>query len=220
MFYKHWKKIALALTGFFWASCDDSASSTVCLYGPDPNYSDPAENPTSSSSVATGNETKSSSSEATEASSSSFEQIMPAYGVPDDTLTNSSSSEAVKPESSSSEIEMQMPLYGVIMDTSLCTQLKGDPTITCNDGTVCTQKTEERWGGLPCSNDICPDYGVVQISENTYECDGKVYSEAEFRARYGKITVVEEPEQDSISMQPALYGPPCVFNGTCNDEKE
>ena len=210
MFYKHWKKIALALTGFFWASCDDSASSAVCLYGPDPNYSSATENPVSSSSVnqapvssssvAAGNETNSSSSEATEESSSS--------------------SEAVKPESSSSEIEMQMPLYGVIMDTSLCTQVKGDPTITCNDGTVCTQKTEERWGGLPCSSDICPDYGVVQISENTYECDGKVYSEAEFRARYGKITVVEEPEQDSISMQPALYGPPCVFNGTCNDEKE
>ena len=210
MFYKHWKKIALALTGYFWAGCDDSASSAVCLYGPDPNYSSATENPVSSSSVnqapvssssvAAGNETNSSSSEATEESSSS--------------------SEAVKPESSSSEIEMQMPLYGVIMDTSLCTQVKGDPTITCNDGTVCTQKTEERWGGLPCSSDICPDYGVVQISENTYECDGKVYSEAEFRARYGKITVVEEPEQDSISMQPALYGPPCVFNGTCNDEKE
>ena len=210
MFYKHWKKIALALTGYFWAGCDDSASSAVCLYGPDPNYSSATENPVSSSSVnqapvssssvAAGNETNSSSSEATEESSSS--------------------SEAVKPESSSSEIEMQMPLYGVIMDTSLCTQVKGDPTITCNDGTVCTQKTEERWGGLPCSSDICPDYGVVQISENTYECDGKVYSEAEFRARYGKITVVEEPEQDSISMQPALYGPPCVFNGTCDDAKE
>jgi hypothetical protein len=122
-----------------------------------------------------------------------------------------------------------MPLYGVIMDTALCTQVKGESTITCNDGTVCTQKTKERWGSLPCSEgedhngemvSICPDYGVVQISENTYECDGKVYNEAEFRARYGKITVVEEPEQDSIYMQPALYGPPCVFNGTCNDEKE
>ena len=210
MFYKHWKKIALALTGFFWASCDDSASSAVCLYGPDPNYSDPAENPTSSSSVnqapvssssvAAGNETNSSSSEATEESSSS--------------------SEAVKPESSSSEIEMQMPLYGVIMDTSLCTQVKGDPTITCNDGTVCTQKTEERWGGLPCSSDICPDYGVVQISENTYECDGKVYSEAEFRARYGKITVVEEPQDTIFKQEPVLYGPPCVFNGTCDDAEE
>ena len=210
MFYKHWKKIALALTGYFWAGCDDSASSAVCLYGPDPNYSSATENPVSSSSVnqapvssssvAAGNETNSSSSEATEESSSS--------------------SEAVKPESSSSEIEMQMPLYGVIMDTSLCTQVKGDPTITCNDGTVCTQKTEERWGGLPCSNDICPDYGVVQISENTYECDGKVYSEAEFRARYGKITVVEEPQDTIFKQEPVLYGPPCVFNGTCDDAEE
>lgn len=26
MFYRHWKKIALALTGFFWAGCDDSTS--------------------------------------------------------------------------------------------------------------------------------------------------------------------------------------------------
>ena len=210
MFYKHWKKIALALTGYFWAGCDDSASSAVCLYGPDPNYSSATENPVSSSSVnqapvssssvAAGNETNSSSSEATEESSSS--------------------SEAVKPESSSSEIEMQMPLYGVIMDTSLCTQVKGDPTITCNDGTVCTQKTEERWGGLPCSSDICPDYGVVQISENTYECDGKVYSEAEFRARYGKITVVEEPQDTIFKQEPVLYGPPCVFNGTCDDAEK
>ena len=210
MFYKHWKKIALALTGYFWAGCDDSASSAVCLYGPDPNYSSATENPVSSSSVnqapvssssvAAGNETNSSSSEATE--------------------EGSSSSEAVKPESSSSEIEMQMPLYGVIMDTSLCTQVKGDPTITCNDGTVCTQKTEERWGGLPCSSDICPDYGVVQISENTYECDGKVYSEAEFRARYGKITVVEEPQDTIFKQEPVLYGPPCVFNGTCDDAEE
>ena len=210
MFYKHWKKIALALTGYFWAGCDDSASSAVCLYGPDPNYSSATENPVSSSSVnqapvssssvAAGNETNSSSNEATEESSSS--------------------SEAVKPESSSSEIEMQMPLYGVIMDTSLCTQVKGDPTITCNDGTVCTQKTEERWGGLPCSSDICPDYGVVQISENTYECDGKVYSEAEFRARYGKITVVEEPQDTIFKQEPVLYGPPCVFNGTCDDAEE
>ena len=189
MFYKHWKKIALALTGFFWASCDDSASSAVCLYGPDPNYSNPAENPTSSSS------------------------------------------EAVKPESSSSnDFDKMMPLYGVEMDKTVCTQIKGEPTITCEDGTVCTQKTEERWAPeFPCAdytNDdgelvrACPDYGVVQISENTYECDGKVYNEAEFRARFGKITVVEEPQDTLFTQEPVLYGPPCVFNGTCDDEKE
>ena len=38
MFYKHWKKIALALTGFFWVSCDDSVSSEECLYGTPTNY--------------------------------------------------------------------------------------------------------------------------------------------------------------------------------------
>ena len=37
MFRKHWTKIILALTSFFWASCDDSSTEAVCLYGPDPN---------------------------------------------------------------------------------------------------------------------------------------------------------------------------------------
>ena len=37
MFYKHWKKIALALTGIFWAACDDTSSAEECLYGP-PSY--------------------------------------------------------------------------------------------------------------------------------------------------------------------------------------
>ena len=69
MFYKHWKKIALSLTALFWASCDDSASSAVCLYGPDPNYSNPAENPVSSSSSVE------------ESSSSSEFPDVPLYGV-------------------------------------------------------------------------------------------------------------------------------------------
>ena len=29
MFYKHWKKIALALTAFFWGGCNDNSSSGV-----------------------------------------------------------------------------------------------------------------------------------------------------------------------------------------------
>jgi hypothetical protein len=211
MFYKHWKKIALALAGFFWASCD---SDTTSANGAEEPSSSSVATPESSSSIATGNETTSSSSEATEASSSSFEQIMPAYGVPDDPILNSSSS-------GDTLVEAQ-PLYGVVLDKYVCTQIKGESTMTCADGATCTQKTEERWGGLPCSNDICPDYGVVQISENTYECDGKVYSEAEFHARYEKMTIVDDPAQDTSfkDMQPVLYGPPCVFNGTCNDEKE
>ena len=201
MFYKHWKKIALALAGFFWASCD---SDTTSANGAEDPSSSSVATPESSSSVATGNETTSSSSE-------KQAQV-------------SSSSEATEASSSSSGdtlVEAQ-PLYGVVMDKYICTQVKGESTMTCADGATCTQKTEERWGGLPCSNDICPDYGVVQISENTYECDGKVYSEAEFHARYEKMTIVDDPAQDTSfkDVQPVLYGPPCVFDGTCNDEKE
>jgi hypothetical protein len=70
MFYKHWKKIALALTGFFWAGCDDSASSSeVVLYGCPDDICAPA--PKSSSDA---NDTQSSSSESTEESSSSIEE--------------------------------------------------------------------------------------------------------------------------------------------------
>ena len=74
MFYRHLKKIALALTSFFWAGCDDSGSSAVCLYGPDPNYSSAAENLVSSSSEATKEIP----------SSSEMQQAIALYGVPAD----------------------------------------------------------------------------------------------------------------------------------------
>ena len=81
MFYSHWKKIALTLTALFWTGCEDSASSAVCLYGPDPNYSSATENPVSSSS------------ETTKTSSSSEFFNPPVYG-----------DEPVFGESSSSEV--------------------------------------------------------------------------------------------------------------------
>ncbi|MDY6263173.1 MAG: hypothetical protein SPM09_02075 [Fibrobacter sp.] len=87
MFYKHWKKIALTLTALFWAGCEDSASEAVCLYGPDPNYSSPAENPVSSSSTdvaTTSSSSDPSTSSGTEEESSSSEimQMVLDYGVP------------------------------------------------------------------------------------------------------------------------------------------
>ena len=235
MLYKHWRKIALALTGFFWASCD---SDTTSANGSDDPSSSSVATPESSSSV--NQAPVSSSSEATEESSSSstevqkqssssedFGKIVPLYGIEYEKFVSSSSTE----ESSSSFTEI-MPAYGV-PDKIACFQKQGEKTMTCEDGTVCTQVTEERWAPeFPCAdytNDdgelvrACPDYGVVQISENTYECDGVKYNEAQFRARYEKRTVVEDPEQDTTfngEMQPALYGPPCVFNGTCDDAEK
>ena len=126
MFYKHWKKIALALTAFFWAGCEDSASEAVCLYGPDPNYSDPAENPASSSSEATGNETNSSSSEAVKPESSSSELFNPPiYG-----------DEPVFEESSSSFDPNSMPsdtLYGVSVTEKTCIPMDSSVSYFPND---------------------------------------------------------------------------------------
>ena len=229
MLYKHWKKLALALTGFFWASCDfgSSSSEEAVLYGCPPEGCEP--NPAlSSSSETNGTETSSSSEVQTPSSSSEdFGKVVPLYGIEYEKFVSSSSS----PESSSSsDIGMSVPAYGV-MDKITCVQQQGESTMTCDDGVTCKQVTEERWAReFPCSehtNDegvlisACPDYGVVQISENTYECDGVKYNEAEFHARYQKIIEVEE-QQDTIfhEMQPALYGPPCVFNGTCDDENK
>lgn len=85
MFYKHWKKFALALTALFWAGCEDSASSSeVVLYGcpddicaPAPESSSATENPVSSSSETT----KTSSSSIEESSSSSEFVAGLLYGV-------------------------------------------------------------------------------------------------------------------------------------------
>ena len=228
MFYKHWKKLALALTGFFWASCDDSTSAEVCLYGPDTNglsSSSGTEGHLSSSAT----ETSSSSEEQKPVSSSEdFGKVVPLYGIEYEKIVSSSSTE----KSSSSFTEV-MPAYGV-PDKITCVQKQGEKTMICDDGVTCKQVTEERWAPeFPCSEHIndegelisaCPEYGVVQISENTYECDGVKYNEAEFYARYQKmIQEGKDTEQASSfqgEMQPALYGPPCVFDGTCNDDKE
>ena len=226
MFYKHWKKLALALTGLFWASCDFGSSTTeeAALYGCPPEGCEPT--PAISSSSEATEESSSSSSEEQKPVSSSedFGKVVPLYGIEYNKFVSSSSAE----ESSSSFTEI-MPVYGV-PDKIACVQKQGEKTMICDDGVTCKQVTEERWAPeFPCSehtNDegvlisACPDYGVVQISENTYECDGKTYNEAEFHARYQKMIIEEQDSSFQGEMQPALYGPPCVFNGTCNDEKE
>ena len=65
MFYKHWKKISLALTSFFWTSCNNA---TIA----EPNESN-VEKLSSSEAISSSSQAESSSSELT--------QVMPAYGV-------------------------------------------------------------------------------------------------------------------------------------------
>ena len=190
MLYKHWKKIALALTGFFWASCEDTVTSTA------PEYGCPSDG------CGQGLDDGSSSSTDDEVSSSSLEhQFMPLYGVSEKVFDSSSSME----ESSSSFTEVA-PAYGVpgqiaCFEDPAAKETLGQGVRTvyrCDDGVTCQEEVNERW--VPeseCIEDICPDYGVVAITEKTYTCDdGNTYHYAEFISRYKKMGTYKVDEDE------------------------
>ena len=256
MMNKSWKKFLLALTAFFWNACDNSSTPTAPQITPnsssgtnvEPTSSSATNTPVSSSAVAA-----SSSSVKEKVSSSSKGMIAPKYGVP----VMSSSSQGFE----------TVPLYGVM--SSVCVKAENDSTLNCNGGVTCVESVTEKSQFPSCSGDqICAKYGVVIIKDKIYKCsDGKVYNEAEFKARYDMLTFVSKPEEkipcykrgdyvecddgqsfsidtdekgnrtysnefyrdlsekeflkkyEILEMAPALYGPPCMFTGTCDEEK-
>ena len=186
MFNKHWKKIALALTGFFWNSCDNGPTA-VENGGTTPSSSSNSNNESSSSAVVP-------------ASSST-----PLYGVMSSAVQLSSSS-----TESSSSFERIMPAYGVYDQVACYEDGNGVKTndeisitkLICDDGVVC-KETEviKSYGSEPCSEGfngvtICPDYGIVTITERTYNCNGIKFNEAEFRSRYDR-KYTTKPESSS-----------------------
>ena len=190
MFYKHWKKIALSLTALFWASCDDSASSAVCLYGPDPNYSNPIENPVSSSSVdlAQG----SSSSEKVNSSSSEAKNSSSSKEV------KSSSSIAEEP-SSSSEFP-DVPLYGVIG----CVPLDSNVTYFAEDYSVENAKFWKQEEAKHAAVDIIDS--IKQTLAETPKCLEDLRSELDrFVALYGAPTIIRNAVEscDDGSIKPS-----------------
>lgn len=295
MMNKSWKKILLAMTAFFWNACDNNSTPTAPQITPnsssgtnvEPTSSSATNTPVSSSAVE--NATPSSSeqkpassaiapnpssssvtaksSSAVAASSSSVKEkvsssskgmIAPKYGVP----VMSSSSQGFE----------AVPLYGVM--SSVCVKAENDSTLSCNGGVTCVESVTEKSQLPSCSGDqICAKYGVVIINDKIYKCsDGKVYNEAEFKARYDTITILPKPEKkipcykdrgssdyikycdDGMNFyidtdekgnkvyeneyvrlsekefldkyeilnfdEPiAVYGPPCMFTGTCDEKK-
>lgn len=170
MFYGHWKKMALALTGFFWVSCDSDTTSA------------------NGENISAGNSSDS--------------------GV----AGLSSSSGSTEKDVSSSSMNQAVALYGVPNDIADCYLDKADSSIVCTDGLECKQVSEERWESeFKCIDEICPDYGVVRVSENTYECDGQVYNEAEFLSKH-RISQVYDSSIERVSCDEA--GENVV---TCND---
>ena len=214
MLYKHWKKIALALTGFFWASCDNSSSaddnsapkssssvdkpkSSAATAGDASSSS--AEQPNSSAAVApessseaSANPAASSAAEATSSSSeavdpnitessSSFDMPAPLYGVRDSFIIIDPVTPKYGVFIASSSSEVIAPKYGVL--NPICQ--KTGSTLSCDDGVTCKEETKETIQSPECDGDVCAKYGVVIVKETTYKCDdGKVYNEAEFRAKY------------------------------------
>ena len=201
MFYKHWKKIALAVTSFFWVSCDNDPSSA----SEQPASSSSIEEikssattgaPTSSSSTesakssATADDPDSSSDAATQNSSSATEEAASSADKDEPNINSSTSykrssnSGIIAPkygvQMSSSEIAAK---YGVPMSSSEMVAPKygvpmsfcertGESTLTCDDGVTCTEVVTETQQVPECTGDqLCAKYGVVVVKETTYKCD-------------------------------------------------
>ncbi|MBQ3716197.1 MAG: hypothetical protein II892_11585 [Fibrobacter sp.] len=116
MLYKHWKKIVLALTGFFWASCDDTSSSPVSVENETPS-STVTEGTSSGSNTNTGNEAASSGeAEATSATSSAESASSNASNPGSEAGNTESSASAENPRSSSNPLDEPVDLYGCPSD--------------------------------------------------------------------------------------------------------
>lgn len=178
MLYKHWKKVLLSLTAFFWASCDttssaDDGSNTPPIDNPDPRSSSATEGADTSSASETPESSAEAASSTEETPSSSSSEAAPASS---DTPNVTSSDARV----SSSET-IVAPKYGVMFTC----ERKGEK-IACDDGVTCTEEETETAQTPQCSGDqICAKYGVVYVKETTYKCDdGRVYNYAEFQSKY------------------------------------
>lgn len=206
MFYKHWKKIALALTGFFWNSCDNGPTA-VDNGGATPSSSSNGNNESSSSSVAP------------------IPSSSPLYGVMSSIVQSSSSN-----IESSSSFEQIMPAYGVVAvpcyEDGKGVKTNGEVNETkliCDDGVNCKEHEVLKTGEpLPCTpiddGDLkgavaCPEYGIVFISEKTYDCDGVKYNEAEFRTRYDR-KYTTKPASSSSTEQSSSSQVTCSLDPT------
>ena len=199
MFFKYWKKIALTLTGFFWASCGGDSNSTdsgvdpVCEYGVEvPHESSSSFVEPSSSLVETSSSiAESSSSSIEESSSSSIE----AYSSSSEALAYSSFSAVYAPQTpcnltdtaattcdfdslfSSKSTEYTNKIYAIS-----CKQYKCDSK-TCTEATA--QVDSEHNPSSECDENGCVDYSLLSSTEKKYTCsDGKTYDQIEFNARY------------------------------------
>lgn len=200
MFFKYWKKIALALTGIFWASCGGDSNSTEpsgdcasCVYGVEVPHE------SSSSLVETSSSFAESSSSFVESSSSSIEELsssssIEAYSSSSEALSYSSFSAVYAPQTpcnltdtaatcdfdslfSSKSSEYTNKIYAIS-----CKQYKCDSK-TCTEATA--QVDSEHNPPSVCDENGCVDYSLLSSTQKKYTCsDGNTYDQIEFNTRY------------------------------------
>jgi hypothetical protein len=208
MFYKHWKKIALALTGFFWVSCDDSVSSEECLYGPPSDYG------ISSESESVDEVSSSSAKAASSATVSSSESAK----------SSSSKQKSVSSSSGGEEPQGIVACYDVSSDrqTLVRQQNNGITFLSCDDGTTCQEKVIEADVTAPdCEVTDCAGLTPSTVVDTVYYCtSGEIYTPEEFKDRYTKVDKDAESSSSGLDSPIAVYGSPCYFSGTCDTEED
>ncbi len=198
-FYKHWKKIALALTSAFWASCSsDNGSSAECLYGAPTCDADdeecngrlqPIQSDTMYQAIALYGVAP-----IIDQSSNSITSSDPCEG---ENCASPESSSSVEPASSASEPDEKIACEEA-------TLLRTGPSEPCIED-ICPEYGVPLYeiSGLKCEDgkeyeleSICPDYGIDLPCTNTYIGeDGKRLSEEEFKEIYR----MAKPEGESSS---------------------
>ena len=199
MFYKHWKKIALTLTAFFWASCSETTEDTP-LYGcpPDGCYDEPESSDSNNEESSSSEKTISSSSET---ASSSSETSKPESS--ETANTESSSSETSEAVSSSSELSEE---------SSSSSELSGESSsseVTC----------------VPLDSSVTYFYDDYIADVKKMWSEQAAKRDAAAKIDSIKTTLVETPMclenlRDELDRFIALYGAPVVIDSaveSCSD---
>ncbi|MBO7062220.1 MAG: hypothetical protein J6W54_14190 [Fibrobacter sp.] len=183
MFYKHWKKIVLALAGFFWVSCDDTSSSPVSVENETPSSS--VTGGASSISNATSGNEAASSGEATSAASSTSEP---------NSVAAESSTSVDNPRSSSSLLDEPIDLYGCPSD--ICGPFTADSMVALY-GVIAAKYGVVAPIGSDSLGEIIAKYGVSSKAaceasqgdngNTVYKCEDGVTCEEETKETYQSL---------------------------------
>ena len=199
MLYKHWKKIAIALTGFFWASCDETASGPVTV-NPD----------TPSNTISENTEGGSSSSKANNAASS--ETAKSAASSAEEASATSSAGDAGKSSSSKAKSTASSAEEASTSSSSKANNAASSAEDTPNPGTDTTNTTKSSSSvKKPRSSSSNPLdepvdlYGCPSNICDPFIADTATISDsiANIAAKYG---VVHPKSSSSFSQIAAKYG--------------